>query len=105
MTCGKCGVNKSNIDWETLEEIIAGAWETATYEVDGTYGNIDDIIKSNTNPTKREAELREREIYYGKLLEFLFNIHLKNSEVYMKPSKTDKTVEEIKKLDNVVTFD
>lgn len=108
MTRSSNGDNESRIDWTKLENIIHGNWDTASTNTHEIYGSVADIIRNNGDIV-RTQELTERNIFFEKTLELLNNITLMRPETFTIKTEEEKTVkdhiEDIKKMDNVVSFD
>jgi len=96
------------IDWIKVQKGIYGIWEMADVQTDEVYGSAKQIIKNFPEP-QRTHELRERNIFFGETVKYLYKLTLMDVESYKFKLEGEKTVEdhleEIKKMDNVVIWD
>lgn len=106
--CYKKEIQKRDIDWTKLENIIHGNWDTASTNTHEIYGSVSDIIRNN-GELVRTQELTERNIFFEKTLEMLNNLTLMRPETFTVKPEEEKTaqdhIEDMKKMDNVVCFD
>lgn len=106
--CYKTEIQKRDIDWTKLEEIIHGNWDTAETNTFEIFGTTRDIIRNNME-SERTQIFTERNIFFEKTLELLNNITLMRPETFTIKAEGEKTaedhIEDMKKMDNVVCFD
>lgn len=91
MNCDTDIANALEIDWERIDSIISGVWETAEVQTTEIFGEDRYLFQTPEGP-ELDHELRLKEIFFKETLRFLYNVQLKNVRAYTKPIRDRDTI-------------